>query len=325
MIGSALDVIIPARLRQRHWDGFRAAMARGSTKYGEDDLLAVPAIAADGRTVSIEFSIVLVANSGGGISHVGAIIRDVSAGWAAEQETRSGVWRLSLPTHRVDESVLQRRSQQRVSNIRGYSSGQPDGDLDILVPEFAEGQGSTTCRASNVATLRAGRTRKFADGSQAFTVSGGRCHKEHPFSRIYEIKMLGWASGRMAEGSPPMRAPSSTMRSSELAEDRCSSSRIGSSLSSRPGRVRPVRERQGGDHLARRNRSCLGGSASAYCGLDSGSNTDCLQPSPHLHRTAWRRRARCGRLSLDLRYPIGNHPTSCHRRHDDSGRPKTNR
>ena len=50
MIGSALDVIIPARLRQRHWDGFRAAMARGSTKYGDADLLAVPAIAADGRT-----------------------------------------------------------------------------------------------------------------------------------------------------------------------------------------------------------------------------------------------------------------------------------
>lgn len=88
MIGSGLDVIIPARLRQRHWDGFRAAMARGSTKYGEKDLLAVPAIAADGRTVSIEFSIVLVANAGGGVGHVGAIMRDVTARRAAEQETR---------------------------------------------------------------------------------------------------------------------------------------------------------------------------------------------------------------------------------------------
>ena len=88
MIGSALDVIIPTRLRQRHWDRFRAAMARGSTKYGEDDLLAVPAIAADGRTVSIEFSIVLVGNAGGDIGHVGAIIRDVTARWDAERETR---------------------------------------------------------------------------------------------------------------------------------------------------------------------------------------------------------------------------------------------
>ena len=89
MIGSTLDVIIPVRLRQRHWDGFRAAMARGSTKYGEDELLAVPAVAADGRTISIEFSIVLVADAKeGGVSHVGAIMRDVTARRAAEQETR---------------------------------------------------------------------------------------------------------------------------------------------------------------------------------------------------------------------------------------------
>ena len=88
MIGSTLDVIIPVRLRQRHLDGFRAAMARGSTKYGEDELLAVPAIAADGRTVSIEFSLVLVADAEGGIGHVGAIIRDVTARRAVEQETR---------------------------------------------------------------------------------------------------------------------------------------------------------------------------------------------------------------------------------------------
>ena len=88
MIGSSLDVIIPERLRQRHWDGFRAAMARGSTKYGEDDLLAVPAIAADGRTVSIEFSVVLLVDGYGEVHHVGAIIRDVSARRAAEQDMR---------------------------------------------------------------------------------------------------------------------------------------------------------------------------------------------------------------------------------------------
>ena len=87
-IGSSLDVIIPERLRQRHWDGFRAAMARGSTKYGEDDLLAVPATAADGRTVSIEFSVVLLVDGDGAVRHVGAIIRDVTARRAAEQDMR---------------------------------------------------------------------------------------------------------------------------------------------------------------------------------------------------------------------------------------------
>lgn len=96
MIGSSLDVIIPERLRQRHWDGFRAAMERGSTKYGEDDLLAVPAIAADGRTVSIEFSVVLLVDGDGGVRHVGAIIRDVSARWAAEQDMRRRLEVLAL-------------------------------------------------------------------------------------------------------------------------------------------------------------------------------------------------------------------------------------
>src|SRR6266540_2519549 len=52
--GRSLDVIIPERHRQRHWDGFHTAMAKGATKYGENDLLAVPAVTADGGTLSIE-------------------------------------------------------------------------------------------------------------------------------------------------------------------------------------------------------------------------------------------------------------------------------
>jgi PAS domain S-box-containing protein len=98
MTGSSLDVIIPERLRQRHWDGFRAAMARGSTKYGDDDLLAVPAIVADGRTVSIEFSVVLLVDGNGNVHHVGAIIRDVTARRAAEQDTRRRLEALGAKT-----------------------------------------------------------------------------------------------------------------------------------------------------------------------------------------------------------------------------------
>lgn len=44
MLGSSLDPIIPERLRQRHNDGFGAAIARGSSRYGDDHLLAVPAL-----------------------------------------------------------------------------------------------------------------------------------------------------------------------------------------------------------------------------------------------------------------------------------------
>ncbi|MGH9089078.1 MAG: PAS domain S-box protein [Acidimicrobiales bacterium] len=88
MLGSTLDPIIPERLRHRHHEGFRTAMARGWSRYGNDDLLAVPARHADGRTVSIEFSVALLATDDGPVGHVAAIMRDVTARRAREQELR---------------------------------------------------------------------------------------------------------------------------------------------------------------------------------------------------------------------------------------------
>lgn len=86
VIGSTLDVIIPERLRQRHWDAFNASMISGTSKYADGDLLAVPAITADGTTISIEFSMVMLKNSKGHVQHVGAIIRDVTAAWVQHKE-----------------------------------------------------------------------------------------------------------------------------------------------------------------------------------------------------------------------------------------------
>lgn len=88
MLGSTLDAIIPERLRQRHNDGFSAAMERGTTRYGAADLLAVPACHADGRTISIEFSVVLLETEDGSVGHVAAILRDVTERRAREQELR---------------------------------------------------------------------------------------------------------------------------------------------------------------------------------------------------------------------------------------------
>ncbi|WP_405534572.1 PAS domain S-box protein [Streptomyces sp. NBC_00075] len=83
--GRSLDVIIPERHRKRHWDGFAEAMARGTTKYGDADLLNVPALAADGRKLSIEFSVVLLPGPDGS-TYVGAVIRDVTARRDRERE-----------------------------------------------------------------------------------------------------------------------------------------------------------------------------------------------------------------------------------------------
>ncbi|WP_338702279.1 PAS domain S-box protein [Streptomyces sp. Q6] len=83
--GRSLDVIIPEKHRARHWDGFAEAMARGSSKYGDADLLNVPALASDGRRLSIEFSVVLVTGSDGS-AYCGAVVRDVTARRERERE-----------------------------------------------------------------------------------------------------------------------------------------------------------------------------------------------------------------------------------------------
>ena len=77
-IGRSLDLIIPERLRQRHWEGFRHTMQTGHSRYGEGDLLSVPAVRKDGTTISVEFTIVPLQTETARISGMIAIIRDVT-------------------------------------------------------------------------------------------------------------------------------------------------------------------------------------------------------------------------------------------------------
>ena len=43
-VGQSLDLIIPEKLRARHWQGYRQVMETGQSRYGEGDLLSVPAL-----------------------------------------------------------------------------------------------------------------------------------------------------------------------------------------------------------------------------------------------------------------------------------------
>ena len=47
-VGQSLDLIIPERLRARHWEGFERTMRTGESRYGAGDLLSVPATNASG-------------------------------------------------------------------------------------------------------------------------------------------------------------------------------------------------------------------------------------------------------------------------------------
>jgi PAS domain S-box-containing protein len=76
-IGQSLDIIIPVKLRQRHWDGYHKTMATGETRYG-DKLLSVPATHRDGHRLSVEFSVALLQHHDGRIIGISAIMREVT-------------------------------------------------------------------------------------------------------------------------------------------------------------------------------------------------------------------------------------------------------
>lgn len=75
--GAGLDLIIPEKLRARHWEGYDKTMATGQTKYG-DTLLKVPATHKDGRRLSIEFSVALLKDDAGVVTGIAAVIRDAT-------------------------------------------------------------------------------------------------------------------------------------------------------------------------------------------------------------------------------------------------------
>ena len=77
-LGKSMDLIIPERLKKRHWEGYDQTMATGITKYGHD-LLRVPATDKAGRTMSIAFSVALLHGADGKVSAIAAVIRDETA------------------------------------------------------------------------------------------------------------------------------------------------------------------------------------------------------------------------------------------------------
>ena len=78
-LGQTLDLIVPEGLRVRHWEGYNRVMTGEASRYGEGDLLAVPAMRKDGKRISIEFTILPVHDEAGAMVGIAAFLRDVTA------------------------------------------------------------------------------------------------------------------------------------------------------------------------------------------------------------------------------------------------------
>ena len=102
-VGQSMDLIIPERLRARHWDGYRKVMVTGVSRYGSGDLLAVPAMTKDGRTISIEFTIQMVKDAGGRIAASVAVIRDVTKRFLRDREQARRVKELEAELAKAKE------------------------------------------------------------------------------------------------------------------------------------------------------------------------------------------------------------------------------
>ena len=85
-MGESLDLIIPERLRPRHWQGYGEVMNGRDSRYGDGDLLAVPATHKDGRQISVEFTIQPFRDGAGALVGIAAMLRDVTARF---EETRA--------------------------------------------------------------------------------------------------------------------------------------------------------------------------------------------------------------------------------------------
>lgn len=77
-LGASLDIIIPDRMRKRHWDGYHKSMETGTTRYG-NDVLRVPAINKAGDQISISFTVAMLHGPDGKVNAIASVMRDETA------------------------------------------------------------------------------------------------------------------------------------------------------------------------------------------------------------------------------------------------------
>lgn len=94
-LGRSLDLIIPERLRNRHWIGWDAVMKSGHSRYGDGDLLAVPSLRSDGTPISVEFTIHPIQDEQGQMIGIAATLRDGTARFTEMRALRKQVGELT--------------------------------------------------------------------------------------------------------------------------------------------------------------------------------------------------------------------------------------
>ncbi len=93
-VGESLDIIIPPKLRERHWEGYYRVMNGGEIHYGPGDLLAVPGLHKNGNRISLEFTVVPIYDESDHMVGMASVLRDVSERWNEMKRLKSRVQEL---------------------------------------------------------------------------------------------------------------------------------------------------------------------------------------------------------------------------------------
>jgi len=87
VLGQSLDVIIPERLREAHWQGYDRALGSGETKYS-GRVMTTRAVHKDGRKLYVDFSFGMLKDAAGAVVGAMAVGRDATERYLAERAGR---------------------------------------------------------------------------------------------------------------------------------------------------------------------------------------------------------------------------------------------
>lgn len=96
-VGESLDIIIPPKLRERHWEGYNRVMAGGESHYAPGDMLSVPGQTKSGERVSLEFTVVPHQKNGSMVG-IMAVLRNVTSHWQEMKQLKQQLEQLREQT-----------------------------------------------------------------------------------------------------------------------------------------------------------------------------------------------------------------------------------
>jgi PAS domain S-box-containing protein len=111
-LGCSLDLIIPERFRQAHWNGYRKAMDAGRTS-GGDRVRTTRSIHKDGRTLYVDLSFAVITDEAGAALGALSIGRDCTARFLAERASRASRTESEHADQRADPRAESERPDQR--------------------------------------------------------------------------------------------------------------------------------------------------------------------------------------------------------------------